>query len=396
MELFCLRTNKNSSLPIATLYLHTTSDPILPISFDPPPPHRSFRHPKPPKSKAKERRLSKETTKDKETRSEQQDSMKNNWMEQAKIPQVRAIVERQDPSSKVVVLLLLLFVHDIPNFSRVELAEATIVLPLTVIICDSWQEGSIYMLCLIFLRVQEVDDPTIRRFLRACGLDIEKASSMLLRFLKWRREFVPNGSISLLETPNEAAQNKMFKQGSDKKGRPITIILGARHFQSKGSLEEFKRFVVYGFDKICSRMPPVQEKFVVIGDLEGWGYAKSDIHGYLGGLSILQEYYPERLAKLFLVHAPSIFMAVWKIVYPFIDKNTRKKVKYWHSSCFPFTKNGSYPCNQLNNLSSCISSQIVFVDSSKLKSTLLEEIDQSQIPDIYGGDLPLIPIHESK
>ncbi|KAG6746251.1 hypothetical protein POTOM_050782 [Populus tomentosa] len=230
---------------------------------------------------------SKETTEDKETRSEQQDNMKNNWMEQTKIPQVRAIVERQDPSSKVA----------------------------------------------------EVDDLTIRRFLRARDLDIGKASSMLLRYLKWRREFVPNGSVSLLEMPNEVAQNKMFLQGSDKKGRPITVILGARHVQSKGGLEEFKRFVVYGFDKICSRMPPGQEKFVVIGDLEGWGYANSDIHGYLASLSILQEYYPERLAKVFLVHAPYIFMAVWKIVYPFIDKNTRKKVKYVHSSRIPFTKN---------------------------------------------------------
>ncbi|KAJ6959622.1 hypothetical protein NC653_037853 [Populus alba x Populus x berolinensis] len=260
-------------------------------------------------SKAEERRLgsglnsismncqeimeSKETTEDKETRREQQDNMKNNLMEQTKIPQVRAIVERQDPSSK------------------------------------------------------EVDDLTIRRFLRARDLDIGKASSMLFRYLKWRREFVPNGSVSLLETPNEVAQNKMFLQGSDKKGRPITVILGARHVQSKGGLEEFKLlsllvrlgFVVYGFDKICSRMPPGQEKFVVIGDLEGWGYANSDIHGYLAGLSILQEYYPERLAKVLLVHAPYIFMAVWKIVYPFIDKNTRKKVKCVHSSRIPLTKN---------------------------------------------------------
>ncbi|KAB5525248.1 hypothetical protein DKX38_022997 [Salix brachista] len=110
---------------------------------------------------------------------------------------------------------------------------------------------------------------------------------MLLRYLKWRREIVPHGSISLLETPNEVAQNKMFLQGSDKKGRPITVIIGARHFQSKGGLEEFKRI--------------------------------------LPETSRMQEYYPERHAK------------------------------------------------------------IVFVDNSKLKSTLHEEIDQSQIPDIYEG-----------
>lgn len=31
-----------------------------------------------------------------------------------------------------------------------------------------------------------------------------------------------------------------------------------------------------------------QEKFVVIGDLEGWGYSNSDMRAYLGSLSILQ------------------------------------------------------------------------------------------------------------
>nr|XP_034899253.1 LOW QUALITY PROTEIN: phosphatidylinositol transfer protein 3-like [Populus alba] len=163
---------------------------------------------------------------------------------------------------------------------------------------------------LVVITVAEVDDLTIRRFLRARDLDTGKASSMLLRYLKWRREFVPNGSVSPLETPNEVAQNKMFLQGSDaRKGRPVTVILGARHVQSKGGLEEFKRFVVYGFDKICSRMPPAgQEKFVVIGDLEGWGYANSDIHGYLSCLKFLEcrNITPERLAKVFLVHAPYV------------------------------------------------------------------------------------------
>lgn len=35
-------------------------------------------------------------------------------------------------------------------------------------------------------------------------------------------------------------------------------------------------------------MPQGQEKFVVIGDLDGWGYSNSDLRGYLGALSILQ------------------------------------------------------------------------------------------------------------
>jgi hypothetical protein len=88
---------------------------------------------------------------------------------------------------------------------------------------------------------QEVDDQTIRRFLRARELNINKASALFLKFLKWRRTFVPNASISASEVPNEIAQNKMFLQGLDKKGRPIMVVLAARHFQNKGGIEEFKR-----------------------------------------------------------------------------------------------------------------------------------------------------------
>ena len=35
-------------------------------------------------------------------------------------------------------------------------------------------------------------------------------------------------------------------------------------------------------------MPPGQEKFVFIGDLQGWGFSNSDVRGCLGALSILQ------------------------------------------------------------------------------------------------------------
>lgn len=38
--------------------------------------------------------------------------------------------------------------------------------------------------------------------------------------------------------------------------------------------------------------------------------------------------------------------------------------------------------------------QIVFVENKNLTSTLLDEIDKSQLPDIYGGKLPLVPIQD--
>lgn len=38
--------------------------------------------------------------------------------------------------------------------------------------------------------------------------------------------------------------------------------------------------------------------------------------------------------------------------------------------------------------------QIVFVENKKLSSTLLSDIDESQLPDTYGGKLPLVPIQD--
>ncbi|EEF50126.1 phosphatidylinositol transfer protein 3 [Ricinus communis] len=210
---------------------------------------------------------------------------------------------------------------------------------------------------------KEVDDLMIRRFLRAREHDIEKASNLLLKYLSWRRSFIPNGSVYPSEIPKELAQNKLFMQGVDKKNHPIVVVFGAKHKPYKGNLEEFKRFVAFTLDRICARMPDGQEKFVAIADIEGWGYTNSDIRGYLAALSILQDYYPERLAKLFIVHVPYIFMTAWKVIYPFIDSKTKKK--------------------------------IIFVENKKLSSTLLVDIDESQLPDVYGGRLPLVPIQDS-
>ncbi|CAL0327716.1 unnamed protein product [Lupinus luteus] len=209
---------------------------------------------------------------------------------------------------------------------------------------------------------KEVDDLTLRRFLRARDLDVEKGSAMFLNYMKWRHSFVPNGFVSLSDIPHELAQGKVFVQGFDKKDRPITIAFAAKHFQNKDDPYTFKRFVVFALDKLCSRMPPGQEKFLAIADIKGWGYANSDIRGYINSFTILQDYHPERLGKLFIVNAPYMFMKVWKVIYPFIDNNTKKR--------------------------------IVFVENKNLKETLLEDIDESQLPHIYGGQMPLVPLQD--
>ncbi|KAJ6832114.1 phosphatidylinositol/phosphatidylcholine transfer protein SFH2-like [Iris pallida] len=209
-------------------------------------------------------------------------------------------------------------------------------------------------------QAKEVDDYTLTRFLRARDLDIDKASTMFLKYLKWKKASVPNGFISDIEVKNELAQKKMFMQGYDKKGHPIGVAVVAKFYCSKGGMDEFKRFIVYILDKVCNSTPRDQDKFLCIADLQGWGYSNCDIRAYLAGLDILQNYYPEKLGKVLLIHVPYLFMKAWKIICPFIDKRTKEK--------------------------------FVFVEDKNLKATLLEEIDESQLPEIYGGQLRLVSI----
>lgn len=52
---------------------------------------------------------------------------------------------------------------------------------------------------------------------------------------------MPNGFISDEEVKNELAQKKLFVQGFDKKGRPLGVVFGAKHYSAKRNLEEFRR-----------------------------------------------------------------------------------------------------------------------------------------------------------
>ncbi|CAD6228377.1 unnamed protein product [Miscanthus lutarioriparius] len=211
-------------------------------------------------------------------------------------------------------------------------------------------------------RAKEVDNLTLRRFLRARDHDVDKASAMFLKFLKWRREAAPGGSVPEERVRRELAQDKVCMGGVDRAGRPILVAFPSRHFSAGRDMAEFKSFVVYFFDKICARIPRGQEKFLCIVDLKGWGYSNWDIRAYIAAIEIMQNYYPERLGKALMIHVPYIFMKAWKMIYPFIDTNTRDK--------------------------------FVFVEDKSLQETLRREIDEGQLPEFLGGKMDVIPLKD--
>lgn len=78
----------------------------------------------------------------------------------------------------------------------------------------------------------------LKRFLRARNQDIEKASAFFLKYLKWRREALPNNFISESGIQNELAQKKAFIQGYDKIGKPIGVFISSKHYTN--DLNEYK------------------------------------------------------------------------------------------------------------------------------------------------------------
>ncbi|KAM0886501.1 hypothetical protein ACQ4PT_029614 [Festuca glaucescens] len=140
-----------------------------------------------------------------------------------------------------------------------------------------------------------------------------------------KRAAKPHGTITDEDVRDEIAKDRVHMHGFDRLGRPMAYLYGARHFPARRDLDDFKRYVAYLLDKICTRLPVGQEKFAAVIYLKGWGYANCDIRGYVAALEIMQNYYPERLGRVLMINVPYMFMAAWKIVYPFIDEKTKKK-----------------------------------------------------------------------
>lgn len=79
----------------------------------------------------------------------------------------------------------------------------------------------------------------------------------------------------------------------------------------------------------CSRKSGyLLETSCTIMDLKGVGIAKAtSVYGYLGVVSaISQNYYPERLGKLYVINAPWGFAGVFSVVKRFLDPVTVNKI----------------------------------------------------------------------
>uniref|UniRef100_A0A6N2MFI1 CRAL-TRIO domain-containing protein n=1 Tax=Salix viminalis TaxID=40686 RepID=A0A6N2MFI1_SALVM len=213
-------------------------------------------------------------------------------------------------------------------------------------------------------------DPTLTRFLKARSMNPEKAAKMFVQWQTWRASFVPKGFIPESEIPDELASRKGLFAGFIKRW------LSSFNFQRKQafSLQGSPSMQEYSFSLFLSRfslscdiyrtrkrhLTPIlipfwcrfcgiyvgqsyykniclrcfraikeheigNEKFIVLVDFRQLTYKNFDPRGLINVVQFMQAYYPERIAKMYMLFMPRFFRSVWNMVCRYLDKGMREK-----------------------------------------------------------------------
>jgi hypothetical protein len=141
--------------------------------------------------------------------------------------------------------------------------------------------------------------------------------------------------------------------GEDKRGRPLIMVRASRHSNTKDRTL-VQRQIVFIIDEALARVDRGgrEESFCGIIDLTDFGRANLDVEAAQMIVKMLGVNFPERLGAIYIAHSGRLFWGLWKIIEPFIDQRTRKK--------------------------------IVFLPSD-FAATLLEEFEPDQLPPSLGG-----------
>lgn len=200
-----------------------------------------------------------------------------------------------------------------------------------------------------------MNDATFLRYLRARNFDVDKAKTMLHETLHWRRDFgVENMGEWKDVIAIENSPGKMYVRGYDKEGH--ALIYMKPRLENTNDHDGNIKHLVYTLEKAvaCMANNTNAEKLCLLIDYEGYSLRNAPpMKTSMETLTILQNHYPERLFRAYMIRPPWIFHAFFNMISPFID---------------PVTKN-----------------KIAMVNSSSIKEKLTETIDPVVLEEELGG-----------
>ncbi|KAG8045800.1 hypothetical protein GUJ93_ZPchr0008g12828 [Zizania palustris] len=174
-----------------------------------------------------------------------------------------------------------------------------------------------------------LSDASLSRFLRARNWNIQKACKMVKSAVKWRVAYKPE-KIHWEDIAHEAETGKIYRADyKDKHGRTVLVLRPGLENTTSGKGQI--KYLVYCLEKAIMNLTEGQEKMVWLTDFQSWTLGSTPLKVTRETVNVLQECYPERLGLAILYNPPRIFESFWKIVKPFLDHETYKKVKFVYS-----------------------------------------------------------------
>ena len=196
------------------------------------------------------------------------------------------------------------------------------------------EEASIWGIPLL---ADERSDVILLKFLRAREFKVKEAFTMLKNTIQWRKEF---GMEELMEEKlGDELEKVVFMHGFDKEGHPVCYnIYGEfqnkelykKTFSDEEKREKFLRWRIQFLEKSIRKLdfnPGGICTIVHVNDLKNSpGLAKWELRqATKHALQLLQDNYPEFVAKQVFINVPWWYLAVNRMISPFLTQRTKSK-----------------------------------------------------------------------
>ncbi|KAI4336503.1 hypothetical protein L6164_015024 [Bauhinia variegata] len=215
------------------------------------------------------------------------------------------------------------------------------------------------------LLADDRSDVILLKFLRARDFKVKDAFTMIKNTIRWRKEF---GIDELMEESlGDDLEKAVYMHGFDKEGHPVCYnIYGEfqnkelykKTFSDEEKRQKFLRWRIQFLEKSIRKLdftPGGICTIVQVNDLKNSpGPGKWELRqATKQALQLLQDNYPEFVAKQVFINVPWWYLAVNRMISPFLTQRTKSK--------------------------------FVFAGPSKSAETLLRYIAAEQLPVKYGG-----------
>ena len=173
------------------------------------------------------------------------------------------------------------------------------------------------------------DPEALCRFFIARECDEQEALKMYEGWVRWRAEFKADYIDAVALRPMLAKETIVFG-GIDKQNRLSVVCRPRYHDPNAQQLDELIRYGIYIMEVAIRRitLENLNPKIVCFYDRTGMSSANRDsgiIKFTMQFVKLLQDYYAERLAVMYVIQANWISKAAFMVIKPFLSQATKDK-----------------------------------------------------------------------